>query len=73
MSNLANQRHRRNTASEISTKALGLLGHMRAALLTARERDELWDIATGKQETNAVTITTVEKIAARLEGRRVVA
>lgn len=73
MVNVANQRPRRNTASEISTKALGLLGHMRAALLTARERDELWDIATGKREQTAVTNTMIERVTARLEGRRQVA
>jgi hypothetical protein len=70
---VANQTHSRNSASEISTKALGLLGHMRAALLTERERNDLWDIATGRKGANGVTITMVEKIAARLEGRRGVA
>ena len=60
----------RNRASEISTRALGLLGHIRASMLTARERDDLWAIATGNEPVTAVSITTVERISAKLEGRR---
>lgn len=70
MTTLANQRLNRNTASEISTKAQDLLGHMRAQILTARERDDLWDIAYSSNPVTAVQITTVERIEARLEGRR---
>jgi hypothetical protein len=58
------------TKPDIPDLARSLLGHMQASRLTARERHELWDIAFPQTPITAVQITTVERIAAKLEGRR---
>lgn len=60
----------RNTASKISTRAQDLLGHMRAQVLSARERQDLWSIAFKTGPITGVDITTVARIEAKLEGRR---
>lgn len=70
MSTLSNSSRDDNTPSAISNAALELLGHMRAALLTERERADLWSIAFGSGPITAVHLTTVEHIARKLEGRR---
>jgi hypothetical protein len=64
---------KRNTAEELSTAAMSLLGHPRAALLTARDRDDLWGVATKVYPASAQWRTVVAIIADRLEGRSQVA
>jgi len=70
MTTIANPSRDGNTSSAISTTALELLGHMRAALLSERERADLWSIAFGSGPITAVHLTTVERVARKLEGRR---